>query len=171
MCSRNGAGSGGAWQWSSGGAGGGGLAWMNGIEVTPGEMLEIAVGLGRQSQSNTSSYGGGNSYLRSQTNPTKNQNDCIIFAGGAGYQFITVANPNGQTFNGYTVQGINSFDRLVLITLVTTRDGGGFGFNTSEGTTVAGFHYGGGKGSRDDGSRIGAGAAGYRGSIVVMGAT
>ena len=69
-----GGGSGGAWNWSSDGAGGAGLAWMNGIEVTPGEMLEIAVGLGRQSESSTSSYGGGNSYLRrTATNPTKNQ--------------------------------------------------------------------------------------------------
>ena len=165
-----GGGSGGAWQWSSDGAGGGGLAWMNGIEVTPGEMLEIAVGLGRQSESNTSSYGGGNSYLRrTATNPTKNQNDCIIFAGGAGYQPYNGSNPNGQTFNGYTVQGINSFDRSGTYNFGDSRDGGGFGFNTSEGTTVAGFHYGGGKGSRDDGSRIGAGAAGYRGSNTSYG--
>ena len=160
-----GGGSGGAWQWSSDGAGGAGLAWMNGIEVTPGEMLEIAVGLGRQSESNTSSYGGGNSYLRrTSTNPTKNQDQCIIFAGGGGYQPYNGSNPNNQTFNGVTISGINSWDRGGTYNFGDSRDGGGFGHNTTEGTTVAGFHYGGGKGSRDDGSRIGAGAAGYRGS-------
>ena len=159
-----GGGAGGSWQWSSDGAGGGGLAWMNGIEVTPGEVLEIAVGLGRQSESNVSSYGAGNSYLRrTATNPTKNQNQCIIFGGGAGYQPYSGNSPNGQTFNGYSVTGINSFERGGTYNFGDSRDGGGYGFNTSEGTTVAGFHYGGGQGQRDNGSRIGAGAGGYRG--------
>tara|TARA_B100001287_G_scaffold252392_1_gene234333 strand:- start:2642 stop:4789 length:2148 start_codon:yes stop_codon:yes gene_type:complete len=160
-----GAGAGGAYSWSSDGAGGGGLAWMNGIEVTPGEMLEISVGIGRQSESGHSSYGGGNSYLRrTQSNPTKNAGQCIIFAGGGGYQPYNGSSPNGQTFNGVTISGINSFDRGNTYNFGDSRDGGGFGHNTSEGTTVAGFHYGGGKGQRDNGSRIGAGAGGYRGS-------
>ena len=101
------------------GAGGGGLAWMNGIEVTPGEMLEIAVGLGRQSESNTSSYGGGNSYLRrTATNPTKNQNDCIIFAGGAGYQ-PTVAIQTVRLLTDILSKALIVLIGLVLITLVT----------------------------------------------------
>tara|TARA_B100000035_G_scaffold152595_1_gene130020 strand:+ start:174 stop:1373 length:1200 start_codon:yes stop_codon:yes gene_type:complete len=160
-----GGGAGGAYSWSSDGAGGAGLAWMNGIEVTPGEMLEIAVGIGRQSESGHSSYGGGNSYLRrTSTNPTQNQDQCIIFAGGGGYQPYNGGNPNGHTFNSVTISGINQWDRSGSYNFNDARDGGGWGVNTNEGADVAGFHYGGGRGQRDNGSRIGGGAGGYRGS-------
>lgn len=146
----------GAYNWSADGGGGAGLAWMNGVSVTPGDILEIGVGLGRYSESNTSSYGGGNSWVGIQGGQT------IIFAQGGGYTGYSNSNPNNRTFNNYTVTGINQWNKGSAYNFNDARDGGGWGANSSLGSSVNGFHYGGGVGGRC-GNREGAGAGGYRG--------
>ena len=157
-----GGGSGGAYSWSNDGAGGAGLAWGNGITVTPGEILEIGVGLGRQSESSVSSYGGGPSWVGRYSQG--GSGTTILFAQGGGYTGYTNNNPNGQSFNGYTIGGINYWQRGNSYNFNDSRDGGGYGINTSETSSVNGFQYGGGWGQRDDGSRIGGGAGGYMGN-------
>ena len=167
-----GAGAGGAYNWSSDGGGGAALCWMNDIDVTPGEILEIAVGLGRTSESNHGSYGGGQSWLaRPTSNATQNAGDTILFAGGAGYQQYSGSNPNGQSYNGWTISGLTYWNRQYTYNFGDSRDGGGWGCNANEGAQVDGFHYGGGVGQRDNGSRIGAGAGGYRGETNQYGSS
>jgi len=159
-----GGGAGGAYQWSSDGAGGGGLAWMNGVSVVPGETLEIGVGLGRYSESNVGSYGAGNSWVaRHSTNASVRAGQTIIFAGGGGYQAYNGNSPNGQTYNSWTISGLTQYNRNNTYNFGDSRDGGGWYINATEGVGVNGWHYGGGIGSRDTGNRIGGGAGGYRG--------
>ena len=157
-----GGGSGGAWNWSSDGAGGAGLAWGNGISVTPGEILEIGVGLGRYSESNVSSYGAGPSWIGRYTEGGSGAT--ILFAQGGGYTGYSNNNPNGQSFNNYQINGINNWTRGNSYNFNDSRDAGGYGYNSNEVSSVNGFTAGGGHGSRDDGSRIGGGAGGYRGN-------
>ena len=159
-----GGGAGGGQQWASDGAGGGALVWMNGIDVTPGEELQIAVGLGRRGESYNGSYGGGQSWIaRPTSNATQNAGNTILFAGGGGYQSYNGSNPNGQSYNGWTISGLTYWNRQYTYNFGDSRDGGGYGVNANEGAQVDGFHYGGGCGQRDSGSRFGAGAGGYRG--------
>ena len=46
------------------GGGSAGLAWVNNVTCTPGEKFEIAVGIGRRTQSTASSYWAGSTWLR-----------------------------------------------------------------------------------------------------------
>lgn len=157
----------GAYTWAQDGGGGAGLAWMNGISVTPGEKLQIGVGLGRYSESSNSSYGGGSSWVARDTTHSSGGHT-IIYGQGGGYTGHTNNNPNGQTWNGWSISGINSWNKGSAYNYNNSRDGGGYGINTSEGTSVNGFHYGGGQGKRDD-ARVGAGAGGYRGQNTGFG--
>lgn len=158
-----GGGSMGSENWSSYGGGGAGLAWMNGIAVTPGEKLQIGVGLGRSVQNSNSSYGGGPSWVARDTTHSSGGHT-IIFAQGGGYTGYTNGNPNNQTFNGWTISGITNWDKGDGYNFNDSRDAGGWGVNNTEGQSVNGFHYGGGAGSRDQNTRAGGGAGGYRGN-------
>ena len=154
-----GGGSGGAYNWSADGGAGGGLAWINGVSVTPGETFTINVGLGGYSHNSHGSYGAGFSYvIRNSTG------NCIVMGGGAGYNFQQT-NPNGRSsgyFNGENIQGLTYWDKPSY-NFNNSRDGGGWGVNANEGTTVNGFHYGGGCGPYTQ-DRYGSGAGGYRGN-------
>ena len=153
-----GGGSHGAYNWSADGGAGGGLAWINGVSTTPGETFTISVGLGGYSHGSHGSYGAGFSYvIRNSTG------NCILMGGGAGYNFQTT-NPNGRStsyFNGENIQGLTHWNRPSY-NFNNSRDGGGRGWNSNEGTSVNGFHYGGGCGPYTQ-DRYGTGAGGYRG--------
>ena len=154
-----GAGSGGAYNWSADGGAGGGLAWINGVSTTAGETFTIGVGLGGYSHSSHGSYGAGPSYVIRDSN-----NTCIVFGGGAGYNFQN-NNPNNQSssyFGGQSITGLTYWTRPSY-NFNNSRDGGGWGANANEGTTVNGFHYGGGCGPYTQ-DRFGSGAGGYRGN-------
>ena len=162
-----GGGSMGAYNWSSDGGGGGGLAWMNGIAVTPGEEFIVGVGLGRYSESGHGSYGGGPSFfIRASTN------NCLLYAQQGGYTNFSTSNPNGQStsYTGdQTIQGLTYWNRGSGYNYNNSRDGGGYGIRTSEGTDVNdgsnNWHYGGG-GAGYCNDRHGTGAGGYRGQNV-----
>ena len=153
-----GGGSGGAYSWSADGGAGGGLAWINGVTTTPGETFTVGVGLGGYSYSSHGSYGAGFSFvIRDSTG------NCILIGGGAGYNF-QANNPSSQStgfFGNTTIQGITTWSKPSY-NFNNSRDGGGRGWNTNEGTSVNGFHYGGGCGPYTTG-RHGTGAGGYRG--------
>jgi hypothetical protein len=165
-----GAGSMGAYQWAEEGGGGGGLAWMNGISVTPGEVLQWCWGLGRAVEYNNGSYGAGSSWLKRHSGgPNTNH---IIFGQGGGYTGYASSSPEGQsssyTGGNVTVSGINYWDKGSGYGTNQQRDGGGYGVNTSEGSAVSDgdgntFHYGGGAAYYTT-DRTGTGAAGYRGN-------
>ena len=162
-----GAGSQGSYNWSEMGGGGGGLAWMNGISVTPGEKLQIGVGLGRYSESNHNSHGAGSSWVARDTTHSSGGHT-IIYGQGGGYTTHSNNNPNGRTWNSWSISGITQWNKGSAYNFNNSRDGGGYGINTNEGTSVNGFHYGGGQGKRDD-ARVGAGAGGYRGQNTGFG--
>jgi hypothetical protein len=139
-----GAGAPGMYSYSNGGGGGGGLAWLNDITVTPGEELEIQVGVGRRTESSNSSYYGGDSYVRRTTTVDGRANEYLVYAFGGGY-YARQANPASayMTFR-YSAQHNNQ------------RDMGGSAYNTNYGTGAARF-------GGYTGQRSGAGAAGYQG--------
>jgi len=157
----------GAYNWSADGGGGAGLGWMNGISVTPGEEFIVGVGLGRYSESNHGSYGGGPSFLiRASTG------NCLIYAQQGGYTNFSTSNPNGQSSNytgGESIMGLTYWNRGNGYNYNNSRDGGGYGMRTSEGSSVSdgtnSWHYGGG-GAGYSNDRHGTGAGGYRGQNV-----
>ena len=154
-----GGGSGGAYTWASDAGGAGGLAWMNGISCTPGEVYLVYVGLGRQSESNNSSYGAGSSMVVAPNGQT------IIFGEGGGYTGYQNSNPNGQrTWYDHTPNGLNNGSKGQGYGGNDSRDGGGAWVNTNFGSTVNGFHYGTNAATYAGGSRVGMGAPGYRGN-------
>jgi hypothetical protein len=162
-----GGGSMGSYSWSSDGGGGAGLAWMNGIAVTPGEEFIVGVGLGRYSESSHGSYGGGPSFfIRASTN------NCLLYAQQGGFTNFSTSNPNGQSTSytgGQTIQGLTYWNRGGGYNYNNSRDGGGYGVRATEGTNVndgsTNFHYGGG-GAGYCNDRHGTGAGGYRGQNV-----
>ena len=166
-----GGGSGGSWTWASDGGGSGGLAWMNGISVTPGEVMQWCWGLGRVGESNASSYGAGSTWLKRHSGGANT--DFIIFAQGGGYTGYQNSTPNGQSNGigaGLTMQGINYWNKGSGYGANDSRDSGGYGLNTSEGSPVDDgtgtmWHYGGGAGFYSSGNREGQGAPGYQGSV------
>lgn len=163
-----GAGSYGAYSWAQAGGGGGGLAWMNGISVTPGQMFTIQVGLGMYSHSTDGSYGGGDSFLWDD-----DAGQVVIYGQGGGHNFQN-SNPNGQNMgNGITLSGLDYFTKPSY-SFNQQNDGGGWGVNTSYGSAVddgqnngTTWHYGGGCGAATNG-RYGAGAGGYRGNVATQ---
>jgi len=154
-----GAGAGGAYQWASDAGGAGGLVWMNGISCTPGQVYYVYVGLGRESESNVSSYGAGSSFIVAPNGQT------IMFAEGGGYTGYQNSNPNGQrTWYDHTPNSLNNGTKGNGYGGNDSRDGGGYWVNDNYGTGVNGFHWGGGAAYYAGGSRVGMGAAGYRGN-------
>lgn len=165
-----GAGGNGSYQWAQDGGGGGGLAWMNGISVTPGEVLQWCWGLGHTVEANNGSYGAGSSWLRRHSGGPNTEH--ILFGQGGGYTGYSNSNPNGQstsyTGGNVTVSGIDYWQKGSGYGSNQQRDGGGWGVNTSEGSAVddgAGtlWHYGGGAAHYAI-DRAGTGAGGYRGN-------
>ena len=149
----------GAYNWAADAGGAAGLAWMNGISCSPGDVYYVYVGLGRESQSNSSSYGAGSSFIVNPSGQT------VIFAEGGGYTGYQNSNPNGQkTWYDHTPNGLNYWDKGQGYGGNDSRDGGGFAMNTNLGSSVNGFHYGGGAAHYAGGQRVGMGAAGYRGN-------
>ncbi len=154
-----GGGAGGAYNWAADAGGAGGLAWMNGISCSPGDVYYVYVGLGRESESNVSSYGAGSSFIVNPSGQT------VIFAEGGGYTGYQTSNPNGQrTWYDHAPTGLNYWEKGGGYGGNDSRDGGGFAVNTALGSSVNGFHYGGGAAYYAGGSRVGMGAAGYRGN-------
>ena len=148
----------GMYSWSNYGGGGGGLAWMNGIACQPGEEFEICVGLGRQSESSNSSYGAGPSWIRRISTGA-----CIIYAQGGGWNGHQNSGPAGQSTSytgGVSITGISTWNGTGYGNN-NNQDGGGWGVNTAEGSTVNGFHYGGGTAPYTS-NYHGTGAGGYR---------
>ena len=164
-----GAGGMGAYTWANYGGGGGGLAWMNGITVEPGEILEWCWGLGRAAQSANGSYGSGSSWLKRHSGGPNTEH--LIFAQGGGYSGYTDGNPNNVNTSytqGVVVTGIDHWDKGSGYGHNDQRDGGGWGVNTSEGSAISDgagntFHYGGGA-AHYTSARSGTGAGGYRGN-------
>lgn len=154
-----GGGAGGAYNWAADGGGSGGFCWMNGISVTPGDVWLVYVGLGRQGEGNTSSYGAGSSILVAPNGNT------VMFAEGGGYTAYQNANPNGQrTWYDHTPNTLNYWEKGNGYGGNDSRDSGGWAVNTGYGSSVNGFHYGGGAGYYASGNREGAGCPGYRGN-------
>jgi hypothetical protein len=166
-----GGGSGGAYNWASDGGGSGGLAWMNGITTTPGEVMQWCYGLGRQGESNNGSYGACGTWLKRHSGGANT--DFIIFAQGGGYCGYQNSSPNGQsqaTGAGLTMSGLNYWNKGSGYGSNDSRDSGGYGFKTSEGSGVDDgtgtmWHYGGGAGYYASGNREGQGAPGYQGDV------
>jgi hypothetical protein len=149
----------GAYSWASDAGGAGGLAWMNGISCSSGQVYYIYVGLGRECESSNSSYGAGSSFIVHPNGQT------ILYAQGGGYSGHQQSNPNGQlNLYDHTPNNLNYWEHGSAYGANDSRDAGGYGFNTAYGTTVNGFHYGGGAATYAGGSRVGMGAAGYRGN-------
>jgi hypothetical protein len=160
-----GGGSHGAYNWSADGGGGAGLAWMNGITVTPGEIFRVGVGLGRYSVASHGSEGGGPSYFCRQ-NSNGSVGMTLLYAQGGGWHGYTNGNPSSQNTSyhgGHSVTGITTW-QCPSYNFNNSRDGGGWGVRQSEGSAVNGFIYGGGSGAYS-GDRFGAGAGGYRGNM------
>lgn len=166
-----GAGGPGAYQWASHGGGGGGLAWMNGITVEPGEILQWCWGIGRAVEAGNGSYGAGSSWLKRHSGGPNT--DFLIYGQGGGWSGYSDGNPNNQSTSytqGVTVTGLNYWDKGSGYGHNTSQDGGGWGVNSSEGSAIddgsgsnTTNHYGGGAAHHCQ-TRVGTGAGGYRGS-------
>mgnify|MGYP001035842659 CR=1 FL=1 len=147
-----GAGSCGAYTWANEGGGGGGFAWVNDVTCTPGEVFEIAVGLGRRSESSNSSYWSGSTWMRRVEDAGYGANEFIVIGYGGGYQ-TGHASPlsgrsNPQPSNLYFIENYNANN---------SRDSGSAAASTQYGTYGA---YHGGYAA----ARGGGGAAGYQGN-------
>ena len=160
----------GAYNWAQDGGGGGGLAWMNGISVTPGEVLQWCWGIGRYSESNNGSYGGGPSWIRRYTGGSNTH--CLLYASGGGYTGFQSSSPVGQAASrtgGENITGLDYWEIGSGYGGNDSMDAGGYGVRSSEGRAVSSgdgntWHYGGGASHRVSGSREGGGAGGYRGN-------
>ena len=154
-----------AHSWAADGGAGGGLAWINGVTVTPGETFTVGVGFGGYSHSSHGSYGAGPSFvIRNSTG------NCILMGGGAGYNFQS-SNPNGQSTSYFGGQSINGITIGVdQATTLITQETVAVGWNTNEGQSVNGFHYGGGCGPYTQ-DRYGSGAGGYQGNRTSQGSS
>lgn len=75
-----GAGSGGAYQWSSAGGGGGGLAYCNEVTCTPGETFTVSIGVPRYHVQNNNQYSSGDSFLLRDSN-----SEYIVIGWGGGH--------------------------------------------------------------------------------------
>jgi hypothetical protein len=146
-----GAGSMGAYNWSADGGGSGGLAWVNEVTCTPGETFEIAVGLGRRTESSNSSYWAGSTWMRRVNDAGFGANEFIVIGYGAGYQ-----NGHGTPLNARSNPQPANLTFVEYYNSNNSRDAGSAAASTHYGTYGA---YRGGYGS----GRAGAGAAGYTG--------
>ena len=144
-----GGGSGGAYTWSNDGGGSAGLAWVNNVTCTPGEKFEIAVGLGRQSESTVSSYWAGSTWLRRVEDAGYGANEFIAIGYGGGYQSGHPAPLNARS----NPQAANLY-HTEWYQWNNSRDAGSAAASVHYGTY--GAYHGGGAASYP-----GAGAAGY----------
>lgn len=137
-----GGGAGGCYSWSAYGGGGAGMAWVNDITCTPGEVFRLYIGMpGSVTSSNTTSnsVAGGKSYIVRMSN-----NENILTAyGGGGYNYH--GNAGNVTSHAYTQNAFTS-DQW---------NPGSASASTAYGTY--GVNYGGYS------DRSGGGAAGYTG--------
>lgn len=92
-----GAGAGGAYTWSNDGGGAGGMAWVNDVTCTPGEQFEIAVGLGRRTESTNSTYWAGSTWMRRVVDAGYGANEWIVIGYGGGRQSSHVSPLNGRS--------------------------------------------------------------------------
>jgi hypothetical protein len=147
-----GAGSGGAYNWSSDGGGGGGLAWINDVLCTPGEEFEIFVGLGRRGNfASNGSYWSGSSWIRRINARDYGANEWIIIGKGGGYQ-----SGHGTPLSGRNNPDASNLTHVDYYNANNSRDGGGAAASTnygSRGVNAGGYAS----------SYAGAGAAGYAG--------
>ena len=147
-----GAGSGGAYQWSADGGGGGGMAWINDVLCTPGEEVEIFIGLGRRGNfPSNGSYWGGSSWIRRINARDYGANEWIIIGFGGGY-----ATGHGSPLNGRGNPDASNLTYVEYYSANNSRDGGGAAASTnygSRGVETGGYASG----------RGGGGAAGYQG--------
>ena len=133
-----GGGAGGAYNWA---ADGGGLVVLLDERCSSNSWgcMVVYVGLGRQGEGNTSSYGAGSSILVAPNGNT------VMFAEGGGYTAYQNANPNGQrTWYDHTPNTLNYWEKGNGYGGNDSRDSGGWAVNTGYGSSVNGFHYGGG---------------------------
>jgi hypothetical protein len=146
-----GAGSMGSYSWASDAGGGGGLAWVNAVTVTPGEVFEIAVGLGRRTESGPSSYWSGSTWMRRVNDIGYGADEFIVIGYGGGYQ-----NGHPAPLNGRTNPQPSNLYFVEQYSYNNSRDPGSAAASTRYGTYGA---YYGGRAT----SRAGGGAAGYQG--------
>lgn len=157
-----GGGCGGSYSWSSNGGGGGGMGWVNDVTVTPGEELEICVGLAGAPYSSDSSYWGGVSYVRRTSIA-----EYLAIGYGGGYQTGHSIDTVTGTFPATTYSGSSNGRNnpqsgpggLYFVELYNqnnSRDAGSAAASTRYGTY--GANYGGYASSRPGG-----GAAGWTG--------
>jgi len=93
-----GAGATGAYTWANKGGGGGGTAWVNDVTCTPGEIFEVAVGLGQRSVSTNTTNWSGTTWMRRVTAADYGANEWIVIGYGGGRQSSHVAPiANGRT--------------------------------------------------------------------------
>lgn len=146
-----GAGSCGAYNWSSDGGGGGGLAYVNGVTCTPGEEFDIAIGLPRRTESSNSSYWSGSTWMRRINDIGYGANEFIVIGYGGGYQ-----NGHASPLNSRSNPQSSNLDFTEYYNSNNSRDGGSAASSVryaSYGNEVGGYAQ----------SYAGAGAAGYQG--------
>lgn len=146
-----GAGSMGAYSWSYDGGGGGGLAWVNGVTCSPGEVFEIAVGLGKRTVSSVSSYWSGSTWMRRVADAGYGANEFIVIGYGGGYQ-----NGHNSPLSGRNNPQSSNLAFVESYNYNNSRDPGSAAASTRYGTY--GIHRGGIAQSYGGG-----GAAGYQG--------
>ena len=126
-----GAGSPGAFTWANKGGGSGGLAYCNAVTCTPGEKFELAVGIGRRSESTNSTYFSGSTWMRRVVDAGHGANEFIVIGYGGGYQSGHPAplsgRSNPQSSNLTHVENYNSNN---------SKDGGNASASTHYGTAA-----------------------------------
>jgi len=147
-----GAGAHGAYTWANNGGGGGGTAWVNDVTCTPGEIFEVAVGVGQQSKSTNVTNWSGSTWLRRVTAVDYGANEWIVIGYGGGHQNSHVSPLSGRSNPDTT--------NLQLSTST-------YQYNASKdgGIAAASLNYG-TRGTNSGGNAVaypGAGAGGYAG--------
>lgn len=166
-----GAGSMGAYSWSADGGGGGGMAWVNDVTCTPGEEFDIAIGLPKRTESSTSSYWSGSSWMRRINDAGYGANEFIVIGYGGGYQ-----NGHASPLNGRSNPQSANLNHTEMYQFNNSRDAGSAAASTRYGTYnreyggyasgragagASGFSGRGGNSNNNNGSGGGAGAGDY----------
>ena len=164
---------------NGGGGGGGYTSYKNGISVTPGNVLAIAVGAG----STTSRYSPGTSHYYGGTSSVTLNNSVLVSAAGGQSAYNPAASGSNSEYavaggSGGSGGGAGGYydDSMGIV------NGGAGGSNGSGGTAIRNFPAGSGQGTSTQefgtgtlygggggGYRSGAGGAGGGGSALVYG--
>ena len=146
-----GAGSMGAYSWSNKGGGGGGTAWLNDVLCTPGEEFDVAVGLGRRTESSASSYWSGSTWIRRLVARDYGANELLCVGYGGGYQ-----SGHSTPLNGRNNPDSANMNHIEYYQYNNSQDAGSAAVSKNYGTN--GYNRGGRATNRSGG-----GAAGYEG--------